>query len=204
MCGGARTDDHTAERPVTLQIGGRAVADSLSDHLTMHSTSRRTALLLAGLLVFTAGCDRPNQGREPGAVASVAANLPPFPQEIASVKAELTLPGVWKYAYRMVDRPDTMYGAHRAIEFLYTADSAAKVPPRLLLVIRAFKKPVWEKVKESQKEMSRFLAEHDGDVYAFSIVTSNPYSTNTPSALRVDAMMLALTTETSPFRMTFK
>lgn len=168
----------------------------------MLARSRRSFLLLVAATMATAACDSAKAPAD--AKAAPAVELPPFQQEIASMKAELTLPGSWRYGYRMVDRPDTAYGAYRAIEFLYTADSALKVPPRLLLVIHAYRKPAWEKVKVAQKDLSRVLAEHGDDVYAFSIVTSNPYPVNTPSALRVDQMMLALTSQTSPFRLAFK
>ena len=130
--------------------------------------------------------------------------LPPFQQEIASVKAELTFPGVWKYGYLMIDQADTTFGGHRAIEFHYSADTASGVPPRLLLVVRVFKKPAWEKVRASQGKIAKVLAEHDGEVYSYSIVTKSPYPVGTASTLRVDQMMMALIAETSPFRMTFK
>ncbi len=120
------------------------------------------------------------------------------------MRAELTFPGAWKFGYRMIDRPDTTFGGHRAIEFHYTADTASGVPPRLLLVIRAFKKPAWEKVRGSQGKIAKVLAEHDGEVYTYSIVTKSPYPVGTASTLRVDQMMMDLMAETSPFRMTFK
>ena len=168
----------------------------------MLARSRRTFLMLVAATLPVAACDSAKTPAA-GTSAAPAVVLPPFQQEIASMKAELTLPGAWRYAYRMVDRPDTAFGAYRAVEFLYTADSALKVPPRLLLIVRAFKKPAWEKVKVAQQNLSRVLAEHGDDVYAFSIVTSNPYAVNTPSALRVDQMMLALTAESSPFKLEF-
>lgn len=130
--------------------------------------------------------------------------LPPFQQEIVSVKAEVTLPGVWHNGYTLVDHADTTLGSFRAIEFQYVGDSARKVPSRLLLVIRVFNKATWEKVDARQPRVATKLAERGNDVYAFSIVTSNPYPANTASALRVDAMMLALIADSSPFRLTFK
>ncbi|MHB8837919.1 MAG: hypothetical protein ACYC7F_03100 [Gemmatimonadaceae bacterium] len=167
---------------------------------------RRLVVLTLVALIPTAGCTpaEPKQTAEVGVAAAAPAELPPFQQEIASLKAEVTLPGVWKYGYRMVDRADTTYGAHRAVEFLYTADSAAGVPARLLLVIRAYKKAAWEQVRVSQKDRSKVIAEHDGDVYTWSIVTASPYPVGAPSTIRVDQMMLALIGETTPFKLTFK
>lgn len=170
----------------------------------MPAPTRRTAsLALIGLLSVSA-CGTPEQKAEVGVTAAPATVLPPFQQELASMKAELTLPGAWKYGYRMIDRPDTTFGGHQAIEFHYTADTASGVPPRLLLVIRAFKKPAWEKVRASQGKVAKVLAERDGEVYTWSIVTKSPYPVGTASTLRVDQMMMGLVAETSPFRMTFK
>lgn len=170
----------------------------------MPARTRRTGLLALIALLIAAGCGTPEQKAEVGVTAAPATVLPPFQQELASMKAELTLPGAWKYGYRMIDRPDTTFGGHRAIEFHYTADTASGVPPRLLLVIRAFKKPAWEKVRASQGTTAKVLAERDGEVYTWSIVTKSPYPVGTASTLRVDQMMMGLVAETSPFRMTFK
>lgn len=166
------------------------------------STHRTASLALIALL--TAGCGTPEQKAEVGVTAAPAAVLEPFQQELASMKAELTLPGAWKYGYRLIDRADTTFGGHQAIEFHYTADTASGVPPRLLLVIRAFKKPAWEKVRDSQGNIAKVLAERDGEVYTWSIVTESPYPVGTASTLRVDQMMMGLVAETTPFRMTFK
>ncbi|MBA4071161.1 MAG: hypothetical protein C0497_04885 [Gemmatimonas sp.] len=155
-------------------------------------------------LLIVAGCGTPEQKAEVGMTAAPVAVLPPFQQELASMKAEVTLPGVWKYGYRLIDRPDTTFGGHRAIEFHYTADTASGVPPRLLMVIRAFKKPAWEKVRDSQGKVAKVFAEREGEVYTWSIVTKSPYPVGTASTLRVDQMMMELIAETSPFRMTFK
>lgn len=170
----------------------------------MPVTSRRAVLLFLVAVAPVVGCD--GAAKAPGAAATPAeaAVLPPFQQEIASLKAEVTLPGVWKYGYRLVDKTDTTYGGYRAIEFHYVGDSARRVPPRLLLVIRVFKKAAWMKAQATQETVSRKLTEHAGDVYSFSIVTNNPYQTNSPPALRVDQMMLALTSVSSPFGITFK
>jgi hypothetical protein len=165
---------------------------------------RRLVTLSLAVIVPMAGCGTPEQKAEVGVTAAPAVVLPPFQQDLTSVRAELTLPGVWKYGYRMIDRPDTTFGGHRAIEFHYTADTASGVPPRLLLVVRAFKKPAWEKAKDSQGKIAKVLAEHDGEVYTYSIVMKSPYPVGTASTLRVDQMMLALIAETSPFHMTFK
>jgi hypothetical protein len=170
----------------------------------MLRTPRHAILLLLAVVVPMAACDQAAKAPEAEVAAAPAKVLPPFQQEVGSAKAEVTLPGEWKYGYRLVDKADTTHGAYRAFEFHYVADTAAKVPPRLLLVIRVFKKATWEKIRVSQGTVAKKLAEHGDDVYAFSIVTSNPYPLNTLSALRVDAMMLALMAETSPFKMTFK
>ena len=169
-------------------------------------TPFRVALpALIGVLLL-ASCKPAEQKK--AAEVSVAAKppveLPPFQQEIASLKAEVSLPGSWKHGYRMVDRPDTAFGAHRAIEFHYTADSAAGVPPRLLLVIRAYKKAAWERVRTAQKDQAKVLAEHGGDVFTWSIVTVSPYPVGSASTIRVDQMMMALIGERSPFRLEFK
>jgi len=155
-------------------------------------------------LVPLAACGSPEQKAEVGVAAAPATVLPPFQQDLASFKAEVTLPGAWKYGYLLIDRPDTALGGYRAVEFHYSADTASGVPPRLLLVVRAFKKPAWEKVRESQGTKSKVLAERDGEVYTWSIVTKSPYPVGTASTLRVDQMMMGLIAETSPFRMTFK
>lgn len=185
--------------------GGRMLrAARPSSHALMSMPLRRFVVLSFAALVPMAGCGTPEQKAEVGVTAAPATVLPPFQQELASMKAELTLPGAWKYGYRMIDRPDTTFGGHRAIEFHYTADTASGVPPRLLLVIRAFKKPAWEKVRASQGTTAKVLAERDGEVYTWSIVTKSPYPVGTASTLRVDQMMMGLVAETSPFRMTFK
>lgn len=165
---------------------------------------RSLVVVSLALLMPMAACGTPEQKAEVGVTAEPRTVLPPFQQDLVSVKAELTFPGTWTYGYRMIDRPDTLFGGHRAIEFHYTADTASGVPPRLLLVVRAFKKPAWEKVRGSQDNISRVLAERDGEVYTWSIVTKSPYPVGTASTLRVDQMMLDLVAETSPFRMTFK
>lgn len=166
-------------------------------------TPHRPALMVLAALLPLLACGTPQQAADVSVAAAPVVELVPFQQEIASVKAEVTLPGVWKYGYRIIDRADTTYGGHRAIEFHYTADSASGVPPRLLMVIRAFKKPAWEKVRATQGNIAKVLAEHDGEVYTYSIVTSSPYPVGTASTLRVDQMMVALIAETTPFRMTF-
>jgi hypothetical protein len=196
-------DPTTEMDPRVSSTSGQLVPAPLPSHSLMLVRSRCTLLMLVAVAVSAVACDSP-KSPDMGIAAAPANILPPFQQEIASVRAEITLPGVWKYGYRMVDRPDSTYGAFRAIEFHYTADSALKVPPRLLLIIRAFKKPAWERVRSTQGDIARLLATHGDDVYVFSVVTSNPYTTNSASALRVDQMMLTLTAETSPFRMTFK
>jgi hypothetical protein len=166
---------------------------------------RRLVMLSVAVLVPMAGCGPAEQkAAEVGVAAAPAAELPPFQQEVASIKAEVTLPGVWRHGYRMIDHPDTTYGGHRAIEFHYTADSAIGVPPRLLLVIRVFTKAAWYKVRDSQDKIAKVLTEHAGDIYTFSIVTASPYPVGTPSTIRVDQMMMALIGETSPFKLAFK
>lgn len=170
----------------------------------MLTNSRFAILFLLAVITPMAGCDTAEKAPSTDVVAASPPSIQPFQQEITSAKAEVTLPGVWKYGYRLVDKADTTNGAYRAIEFHYTESSNSKVPPRLLLVIRAFKKPVWEKIRATQETKSRELVAHGDDVYAFSIVSSNPYPLNSPSSLRVDQMMLALTAEGSPFKMTFK
>ena len=184
--------------------GGALSAARSSSNALMSMPLRRLAVLSLAALVPMAGCGTPEQQAEVGVTAAPAAVLPPFQQELASMKAEVTLPGAWKYGYRIIDRPDTTFGGHQAIEFHYTADSASGVPPRLLLVIRAFKKPAWEKVRDSQGKIAKVLAERDGEVYTWSIVSKSPYPVGTASTLRVDQMMTGLVAETSPFRMTFR
>ncbi len=161
-------------------------------------------MVLVAIVAAVAACGDAEPTPDPVVAAAPAPMLPPFQQEIASLKAEVTLPGVWQYGYKLVDHPDTTFGASRAIEFQYVGDSARKVPQRLLLVIRVFNKATWEKVGARQPPVATRLAERGNDVYAFSIVTSNPYPMNTASALRVDAMMLALIADSSPFKLTFK
>jgi len=169
----------------------------------MFALSRRAAFAVLVTLVSSVACKDAAKaaGDEAGAQAPL---LPPFQQEIASQKAEVTLPGSWKYGYKMVDKADSTTGAFRAIEFIYGGDSVSKVPARMLLVIRAYKKATWDKISAGQKTVSTKLAEHDGNVYAFSIVTENPYKGNPTAALRVDAMMMDLTGPASPFKIEFK
>jgi hypothetical protein len=169
----------------------------------MLALPRRAAFVVLAALVSSVACKDAAKDSEIE-VRAEAPLLPPFQQEIASQKAELTLPGAWKYGYRMVDKADATAGAFHAIEFIYGGDSITKVPARMLLVIRVYKKAAWDKISSGQTTVSTKLAEHDGNVYAFSIVTSNPYPLNTPAALRVDAMMMALTGAGSPFRIEFK
>jgi len=78
------------------------------------------------------------------------------------------------------------------------------VPRSMLLVIRVYKQAAWDKISKGQTTVSTKFAEHDGNVYAFSIRTSNPYPLNTAAALRVDAMMMDLTGPATPFRIEFK
>ncbi|MHB1096031.1 MAG: hypothetical protein ACYC3F_07640 [Gemmatimonadaceae bacterium] len=185
--------------------GDGVLSVALSPSLALTSMPlRRFVVLSLVALIPMAGCGTPESKAEVGVTAAPAAVLPPFQQELASMKAEVTLPGAWKYGYRLIDRADTTFGGHQAVEFHYTADSASGVPPRLLMVIRAFKKPMWEKVRDSQGNIAKVLAEHDGQVYTYSIVTKSPYPVGTASTLRVDQMMMGLIAETSPFRMTFK
>lgn len=165
----------------------------------------RTTLVLLGIIATMGACGGSEKAEDPVvAAAAPAPELPPFQQEITSVRADVTLPGVWKYGYRLVDHADTTLGAFQSIEFQYVGDSARRVPPRLLLVIRVFKKATWEKVGARQPPVATKLVERGSDVYAYSIVTSNPYPANTASALRVDAMMLALIADSSPFKLTFR
>ena len=171
----------------------------------MFALSRRAAFVVIAALASAVACkDAPKDSTDSEIeVRAVARVLPPLQQEIASQKAELTLPGSWRYGYKMTDKPDTTTGAFHAVEF-YFSDSVSKAPPRMLLVIRVYKKATWDRISSKQGAVSRKLAEHDGNVYAFSIVTSNPYSLNTPAALRVDAMMMDLTGPASPFKIEFK
>ena len=171
----------------------------------MLPNARRTILALFGLIVTMAACGRSEEAADPVvAAAAPAPELLPIEQEIVSVNADVTLPGVWKYGYQLVDRADTTLGAFRSIEFHYVGDSARKVPSRLLLVIRVFKQATWDKVGARQPPVATRLVERGDDVFAYSIVTSNPYPANTASALRVDAMMLALIADSSPFKLTFR
>ena len=183
--------------------GGAPSVAPPPSHVLMSMLLRRFVVLSLAALVPVAGCGTPEQKAEVGVTAAPAAVLEPFQQELASMKAEVTLPGAWKYGYRLIDRADTTFGGHQAIEFHYTADTASGVPPRLLLVIRAFKKSAWDKVRETQGTSAKVLAERDGEVYTWSIVTKSPYPVGTASTLRVDQMMMGLVAETSPFRMTF-
>jgi hypothetical protein len=171
----------------------------------MFALSRRAAFVVIVALASSAACkDAPKDPKDSEVeVRAEAKVLPPFQQEIASQKAELTLPGSWKYGYKMVDKADATAGAFHAVEF-YFSDSVSKAPPRMLLVIRAYKQAAWDKISKGQTTVSTKFAEHDGTVYAFSIVTSNPYPLNTPAALRVDAMMMDLTGPASPFKIEFK
>ena len=161
-------------------------------------------LSLFALLVLVAACDGAEKASDIAVATAPAPMLPPFQQDIISAKAEITFPGVWKDGYQMLDRADTTLGSFQAIEFRYVGDSARKVPPRLLLAIRVFKKATWEKVGARQPPVATKLAERGDEVYAYSIVTSNPYPANTASALRVDAMMLALIADGGPFKLSFK
>lgn len=168
---------------------------------------RRVSLQISGVAMAVAllgGCGAREQARETVVASPPTEVLPPFQQEIASVKAEVTLPGSWRYGYRMVDRADTAHGAFRAIEFHYTADSARGVKPALLMVIRAFKKPAWDKAIAATPDFARKLAEHNDEVYGFSVVTQSPYPVGSTSTLRVDQMMMALMADTSPFKLNFK
>lgn len=168
----------------------------------MLTKSRRTILALLTIIASMTACG--DAAKEPDAAVAAAPELPSFQQEIVSVKAEVTLPGVWKYGYLVVEHADTTLGSYQAIEFRYVGDSAKKVPSRRLLVIRAFKKAAWEKIATRQPPVALKLAERGSDVYAYSFVTSNPYPANSASALRVDAMMIALTTDGGPFKFSFK
>ncbi len=98
----------------------------------MHILPRHPALLCAALLLI--GCAPSEKKADVHVAAPPPVVLPPFEQEIPSFKATLTLPGAWKYGYRLIERADTTFGAFDAVEFHYTADSARGVPPRLLLV----------------------------------------------------------------------
>jgi hypothetical protein len=172
----------------------------------MLTNSRLAILVLFAVITPMAGCDSAEKAPDTDVAAAPvpAPPLTPFQQEIVSAKAEVTLPGAWKSNYRLVDKADTTNGAFRAFEFHYAADSASKVPSRLLLVIRAFKKARWAKISASQEAVAIKLADHGDVVYAFSIVTSNPYPASTPASLRVEQMMIELTANGSPFKMTFK
>ncbi len=167
---------------------------------------RMSAGLVVAVLaaIVVSACGTREQANETVIASPPTEVLPPFQQELASIKAEVTLPGVWRYGYRLVDRADTAHGSFRAMEFHYTADSARGVKPALLMVIRAFKKPAWDKAVAAAPDFARKLAEHNDVIYGFSIVTQSPYPTGSVSTLRVDQMMMALMAENSPFKLTFK
>jgi len=169
----------------------------------MHPFSRHSALFIVLATAFILGCSTKEKVADVAVAAAPPVVLPPFDQEMPSFKATLTLPGAWKFGYRIVERADTMFGAFHAAEFHYTADSARGVPPRLLMIIRAFKKPAFEKVRASQDGKSKVLAEHDGIVYTYAIVASSPYGPNSAATLRVDQMMLPLVSESNPLKLTF-
>lgn len=170
----------------------------------MPASPRRAILTLLAVLAPMAACGDSEPPPDPVIAEASAPVLPSFQQEVVSANAEVTLPGVWQYGYRLVEHADTTLGSFRAIEFHYAGDSARKIPQRLLLVIRAYEKATWAKVGARQPPVAIKLAERGNEVYAYSIVTSNPYPVNTAAALRVDAMMLALMADGGPFRMTFK
>jgi hypothetical protein len=170
----------------------------------MRSLPHHPVLLSVLATTFIFGCKAPEKAADVRVASAPPIVLPSFEQEIPSFKATLTLPGAWKGGYRLVERADTMFGAFRAAEFHYTADSARGVPSRLLMVIRAFKKPAFEKVRAKQDNVSKVLAEHDGVVYTYSIVASSPYGPNSAATLRVDAMMVPLVSEANPLKLTFK
>jgi hypothetical protein len=170
----------------------------------MPASPRRLTLVLLATFISSVACKDTAKQPATESVATPAPQLAPFQQEIASQKAEVTLPGSWRYGYHLVDKPDTTQGAFQAIEFQYGGDSATNVPARLLLAIHVFKKEAWEKIASRQTGVSTKLAEHGGNVYSFSIVTRNPYALNTPAFVRVEAMMIALTAKDSPFKIEFK
>lgn len=170
----------------------------------MRSLPRRFALFSVLATALIIGCGRTEKAADVAVASAPPVVLPPFEQEIPSFKATLTLPGAWKLGYRLVERADTMFGAFRSAEFYYTADSARGVPPRILMVLRAFKKPAFEKVRAKQDVVSKVLAEHDGVVYTYSIVASSPYGPNSAATLRVDQMMVPLVSEANPLKLTFK
>jgi hypothetical protein len=175
----------------------------------MPAISRRTLLVLCAIIAPMAGCADAAKSPDTADTTAAAAPAPapvlaPFQQAVASGKAEVTLPGAWHNGYLLLERADTTLGSFQAIEFRYANDSARKEPSHLLLVIRVFKKAAWTKVGAQQPAVATKLAERGNDVYAYSIVTSNPYPLNSAAALRVDAMMLALVADSSPFKLTFK
>lgn len=170
----------------------------------MRSLPRHPVLLAVLATTLILGCKAPEKAKEMVVASAPPVVLPPFEQELPSFKATLTLPGAWKDGYRLVERADTLFGATHSAEFYYTADSARGVPPRLLMVIRAFKKPAFEKVRAKQDVVSKVLTEHDGIVYTYSIVTASPYGPNSAATLRVDAMMVPLVSEGNPLKLTFR
>lgn len=170
----------------------------------MSLSPRLSTQLVLAVFAAMAACDRSEQVAKAAPAVTPAPVLAPFDQEIPSFKATLTLPGAWKLGYQIVERADTMFGAFRSAAFLYTADASRGVPPRVLMVLRAFKKPAFEKVRDAQKNISRVLAEHDGVVYTYSIVTASPYGANSAATLRVDQMMMPLVSEANPLKLTFK
>jgi hypothetical protein len=170
----------------------------------MRSLSRHPVLLSVLATTFILGCKAPEKAADVRVASAPPVVLPAFDQEIPSFKATLTLPGAWKFGYQIVERADTIFGAFRSAAFLYTADASRGVPPRVLMVLRAFKKPAFEKVRDAQKNVSRVLAEHDGVVYTYSIVAASPYGPNSAATLRVDQMMMPLVSEANPLKLTFK
>lgn len=170
----------------------------------MRPFPRRSALFFVLATTLIVGCRSTEKAADVAVASAPPVVLPPFEQEIPSFKATLTLPGAWKFGYQIVERADTMFGAFRSAAFLYTADASRGVPPRVLMVLRAFKKPAFEKVRDAQKNVSRVLAEHDGVVYTYSIVAASPYGANSAATLRVDQMMMPLVSEANPLKLTFK
>lgn len=150
-------------------------------------------VIIAAVLMLAGACS--DKAAAPAAVEPPAPSGPPESYESVRGKFVLTLPAAFRGNFRVKESVDTILGARFAAEVVYPADSAGKIPSRTLLVVRVFTKASWEQLSGKKGFAGAIkAAERGDDVFALSMITSNPYKYDSAPARMVDRMMLAATT----------
>jgi hypothetical protein len=138
----------------------------------------------------------------PAAVTPVAAQ--PFDHfESAEGKFAIDFPAVWKGHYTAVPHADTTAGSHYIVEFRFKPDPGSNVEPRTLMAIRIFTAAAWARVAAMKGQSVGILLKKRGDdAYVFAVAGSNPYNPEIPAATLFEQMVLSVTRDSVPLRLT--